>query len=85
MNYYESIIKAKNLSKTINDYKILHNIDFEIKKGKFIGLLGPSGSGKTTLLNIIGLMDSFSGELSVLDKNVNILSPAQKAEIEMKI
>ena len=77
----DSIIQAKNLSKAINCHKILHNINFEIKKGKFIGLLGPSGSGKTTLLNIIGLMDTFSGELSVLSKNVNILSSVQKAKM----
>jgi len=79
-----TIIKAKNLSKTIKNYQILKNLDFEIQKGSFIGLLGPSGSGKTTLLNILGLMDSFSGELSILGHDVKSLSNTEKAELRNK-
>ena len=76
-----SIIKSENLFKEINHNKILHNINLRIEKGKFIALIGPSGSGKTTLLNIVGLMDSFSGELLVLDNEIKTLSCNEKAKI----
>jgi len=33
--------------------EILKDIDFEVKSGKFLGILGPNGSGKTTLLKSI--------------------------------
>jgi putative ABC transport system ATP-binding protein len=38
--------------------RALWEIDLEIAKGEFLGILGPSGSGKSTLLAILGLLDS---------------------------
>lgn len=40
-----------------NSFKILDNINFEVKKGEFISIMGPSGAGKTTLLNILSTVD----------------------------
>ena len=74
-------IKADNLSKVIKGYEILKNLSFEVHEGSFVGLLGPSGSGKTTLLNILGLMDSFSGELYLFGSNVINLSNNEKARL----
>lgn len=33
--------------------QLLHDIDFAIFPGEFVGLMGPSGCGKTTLLNVL--------------------------------
>lgn len=42
---------------------ILKNINLEVNRGEFLGILGPSGSGKSTLMNICGCMDiADSGE-----------------------
>lgn len=44
------------------DKSILHDINLEINKGQFIGIVGVSGSGKTTLLDLItGLQPAFEG------------------------
>ena len=32
----------------------LHDIDFEVKRGEFFGIVGRNGSGKSTMLKIIG-------------------------------
>ena len=46
--------------------EVLKNIDFEIKKGEFVGITGLSGSGKTTLFNLIcGLLKPCSGEIKI--------------------
>jgi putative ABC transport system ATP-binding protein len=55
---------------------VLRQVDLEIARGDFVGLIGPSGSGKTTLLNLIAGLDQptrgrvlFGGvEISRLDE-----------------
>ncbi len=85
----EAIIKSKNLTKKFpvgNGYfTALEDINLEIGKGEFLGLVGPSGSGKTTLLNIFGSLDVPSeGEATVMDKNVSQLSHGESAELRNK-
>ena len=50
----------------------LKDINLEIKKGEFIGIVGLSGSGKTTLLDILtGLNTPSSGKLFIDDIEIN--------------
>jgi sulfate transport system ATP-binding protein len=74
-------VELKNINKSFGDYKASDNVNFEIKKGKLIGLLGPSGSGKTTILRMIaGLEYPDSGEIIIDGKVVNDI-PASKRGI----
>lgn len=44
----------------------LKNIDFEIQKGEFVGVIGRNGSGKSTLLKIIAnIFEPSSGKVEV--------------------
>ena len=64
-----SILQIKNLSKIYyrnpdksssiaeDEYKVLSNINLDIKNGEFVTIIGPSGCGKSTLLNIIAGID----------------------------
>ena len=57
----EKILEVKNIEKYYgnksNLTKAIDNINFDINKGEFVGIMGASGSGKTTLLNCISTID----------------------------
>ena len=56
------IVKFKDVSLGYGKSIILKNLDFDISKGDFLGIIGPNGSGKTTLLkSILGLHKPASG------------------------
>ena len=65
----ENILTVKNLYKNFEekskeDFKVLHDINLEIKEGEFFVFVGPSGSGKSTLLRIMsGLEKSYKGQI----------------------
>ncbi len=47
-------LKIEGISKSFGALRVLDNINLNISKSEFFGLLGASGSGKTTLLRILG-------------------------------
>ena len=65
------IISMDSLSMSIDNAKILKNINLEIFENEAIGILGLSGSGKSTLAKtIIKQYDNYSGELKLYDKEI---------------
>ena len=72
-------IKLENLIKTYGDVEVLHNLNGNIDDGEFVVVVGPSGCGKSTLLRMIaGLEKITSGEISIGNKIVNDLEPADR-------
>ena len=66
-------------------FTALKNVDLNLHKGEFTGLIGPSGSGKTTLLNIIGGLDSASeGTVRVLDQSLDNTTHNERAKLRRK-
>lgn len=64
-------IKVRNVSKTINGKKILHNINFDIYEGEIVGLVGANGAGKSTLLKVMtGLYNYEEGDIYYYDYNL---------------
>ena len=60
----------------------LAGVDLDIGKGEFVAISGPSGCGKSTLLAILGLLDSPTQGVYVLNqKPVHALKPAERARI----
>lgn len=69
------VIKAKDISISFKDKKVLDSVNINIKEGEIFGLLGPSGAGKTTLINILtGQLRQDEGEATLLDANTQALS-----------
>lgn len=63
------MLQVKNVSKVYEGkiaYRALTDINLEIEKDEFVGIMGPSGSGKTTLLNMIATIDEpTTGEILI--------------------
>lgn len=56
----------KKINKFYDDFHVLKNIDFSVKKGEIVVICGPSGSGKSTLIRCInGLEDIDDGIITV--------------------
>ena len=84
-----AVITINNLVKRFpvggDFFTALKDVDLNLNKGEFTGLVGPSGSGKTTLLNIIGGLDSPSeGQISVLGQALNDTSHGDRARLRRK-
>ena len=68
---FKKMIEVNNLSKVIDNTKIVDNISFSISKGETFVLLGTSGCGKTTTLKMINrLIEPTSGEIFIGGKNI---------------
>jgi ABC-type polar amino acid transport system ATPase subunit len=72
------LIQIRDVSKWYGDFRVLHNINEEIKLGQTVVVCGPSGSGKSTLLRCINGLEPFQkGEItvdgvSVSDRSTNL-------------
>jgi len=84
----QSAISVKDLSVAYDRKRVLSNLFFDIEEGHRYGILGPNGSGKSTLLKaILGLIPDYTGEVTVLGKDVSevrkrVVYVPQRSEID---
>ena len=58
---------------------VIHNLNAQINDGEFVVIVGPSGCGKSTLLRMVaGLEEITGGLISIGDRIVNDLEPAER-------
>jgi putative ABC transport system ATP-binding protein len=63
----------------------LKDVTLAVQKGEFVAIWGPSGSGKSTLCNLMGLLDSPSSGLVLLEgQDVTELSDDRRSELRNK-
>lgn len=63
------LLSAKNLKIAYGKQTVIENLNFEVQKGDYLGIVGSNGSGKTTLVKVIlGLMTPNEGTLEFGDR-----------------
>lgn len=88
------LFSAQNITYSINENKLFHNLSFEINSGEGLHIKGGNGSGKSTLLRIIlgvtspskGLIQSYNQDLKISylgHKNAikNYLTPIENLDL----
>lgn len=80
----EPVIKCEKLTHYYGKRKIYENLDFEIRKGKIMGLLGKNGTGKTTTINILmGYLKPHSGVCRIFGEDIQTMLPEKRRDIAL--
>ncbi len=62
-------VSIENLSFAYNSTWILKDINLEVARGEFVGVIGPNGGGKTTLIKLmLGLLRPARGRIKILGR-----------------
>ena len=76
------VISFKNISFSYpNSAEVLHNINFDLKKGKTYAFVGPTGGGKTTTASLIArLYDPSNGTVFLNGKDIRCYSSEERTK-----
>jgi sn-glycerol 3-phosphate transport system ATP-binding protein len=70
---------VKEYGKGAKAVPVIHNLNAQINDGEFVVIVGPSGCGKSTLLRMVaGLEEITGGHISIGERIVNDLEPAER-------
>lgn len=83
----ESVISVRNLTQRYGTGRLIYsNLNFEVPKGRILGLLGKNGTGKTTTINILmGYLRPQEGECRIFGEEITRISPETRARIALLI
>ncbi|HVU75714.1 MAG TPA: ABC transporter ATP-binding protein [Candidatus Paceibacterota bacterium] len=71
VDHTNNIVEIKNLSFSYNGHEVLRDINLNIHRGDYLGLVGGNGAGKTTLLKLIlGLLTPKSGTIRLFGQDI---------------
>lgn len=78
----ETILRMRNVSVTLRNSAILHEVDLELRRGELVGVIGASGAGKTTIARCIaGLVRPSAGEMRLDDEPIPLLRRRSRAQV----
>jgi lipoprotein-releasing system ATP-binding protein len=78
------VLNAMKLNKYFHEpdeFHVLKDVSFQVKKGEFVSIVGKSGCGKSTLLYLISTLDTdYQGEIFINNQKVTGLTQNQLAK-----
>lgn len=74
------MLKLKNVKKNYGSFSL--DCSFEVLPGRVTGLIGANGAGKSTSFKaVLGLIDIDGGEIELLGKPLDAVTPADKRKL----
>lgn len=74
-----NILKISHLNKWFGKKQVLHDLTFDLEKGKVTALIGENGAGKTTIMKTILGISKFSGSI---DLNGHAITPSNHKALD---
>jgi multiple sugar transport system ATP-binding protein len=72
-------LQLRGVRKSFGSLEVIRGVDLDVEDRSFIVFVGPSGCGKSTLLRMIaGLEDISAGAITIGDRRVDDLAPAER-------
>ena len=84
MNLNSPLLEIKDLQVSINDNKILKNLNLTIQKGEIHAIMGPNGSGKSTFSKVLAGHPAYSivsGEILFKGSSILDLEPEERSHL----
>ena len=82
----EPIIRVEGLTVGYDDFVLLENLSFDVRRGEVFVILGGSGSGKSTIMkHMIGLYEPIAGKVLIDGDDIVTADEALKRAILRKI
>ena len=72
-------IKAINLTASLGNIEILHDITLALPQGRWTSIVGPNGAGKSTLLKALAQVLPHTGAVSLLGRPMHRLPGRERA------
>jgi len=57
-----AVLETKNLSRTVEDKVLLHDLSVQVQVGEVVTVVGPSRSGKSSFLRLLNRITDISHE-----------------------
>ncbi|WP_194289671.1 ABC transporter ATP-binding protein [Nocardia macrotermitis] len=78
----EPVLRVRNVSVTLRNSAILHEIDLDLRRGELVGMIGASGAGKTTIARCVaGLVGPSAGSIELDGDPIPVLRKRSRAQI----
>jgi len=84
MNLNSPLLEIKDLQVSINDNKILKNLNLKINKGEIHAIMGPNGSGKSTFSKVLAGHPAYSvlnGDIFFKGLSILELEPEERSHL----
>ena len=64
------LLDVQNLTVRYGNLTIVNDVSFSLSEGEWLMIVGPNGAGKSTIVNAVSQGASYTGAVSVLEKDV---------------